>query len=72
MEANQKMAATVKWFSKVKGFGFANVEGIEEDIMVHQSAIEMEGYRFLKPNQEITIEGTEKTERGLRASKIIV
>ncbi|AGH57576.1 cold shock protein [Pseudoalteromonas phage pYD6-A] len=69
---NTQLTAKVTWFSKVKGFGFATAEGVEGDIMVHQSVIAMDGYRFLKPNQEITIEGTEKTERGLRASKIIV
>lgn len=66
------MKATVKWFSKVKGFGFAEVDGIEGDIMVHQSVILMDGYRFLKPNQEITIHGTEQSERGLRAVKVEV
>ncbi len=66
------MLAKVKWFSKVKGFGFAEVEGREGDIMVHQSVIDMEGYRFLKPNQEITIEGVEDTENGSRAVKVLV
>lgn len=66
------MKATVNWFSKVKGFGFATAEGVSEDIMVHQSVIAMDGYRFLKPNQEITIVGTEQTDRGLRAVKVEV
>lgn len=66
------MQATVKWFSKVKGFGFATVEGMDEDVMVHQSVIDMEGYRFLKPNQEITIEGLDETDNGKRALKVIV
>lgn len=66
------MKATVNWFSKVKGYGFAKIEGIEGDVMVHQSVIAMDGYRFLKPNQEITIVGTEQTDRGLRAVKVEV
>jgi CspA family cold shock protein len=37
---------TVKWFNDTKGFGFiASDEG--QDVFVHQSEIEMEGYRHL-------------------------
>jgi CspA family cold shock protein len=60
----------VKWFSKDKGFGFAEVEGIEGDVMLHQSAIEMEGFRYLKAKQEILVDGTEVTDNGVRAVKI--
>lgn len=70
--ATTTTTATVNWFSKLKGFGFATAEGIEGDIMVHQSVIDMEGYRFLKPDQKITIEGIETTERGMRALKVVV
>ena len=72
MNEETTIAAKVKWFSKVKGFGFAVVEDSEKDIMVHQSVLAMEGYRFLKPNQEITIVGVETTENGMRALKVEV
>ena len=65
-----KYSATVVWFNKTKGFGFASAEGLADDVLVHQSAIEMEGFRYLKPNQKIEIEGLVETEKVLRAVKI--
>ena len=62
----------VQWFSKNKGFGFAKVEGIEDDVLLHQSVIEMEGFRYLKPKQEISVVGLESTDKGQRALKILV
>ena len=67
----EQIKATVAWFNRTRGYGFASVEG-QDDILLHQSVIEMEGFRYLKPNQEITIEGTEQTDKGLRALKIIL
>lgn len=72
MNETTTIAAKVKWFSKVKGFGFAIVEGFEQDVMVHQSVIAIDGYRFLKPNQEITIVGVESTDNGMRAMRVEV
>lgn len=66
------MQAVVKWFSKVKGYGFAVSEEVEGDILVHQSVIEMDGFRYLEPEQEITIDGVESTDNGTRALKINV
>ncbi|APC46110.1 cold shock protein [Vibrio phage vB_VspP_pVa5] len=65
------MKAVVEWFNRTRGYGFAKVEGIESDVLLHQSVITMEGFRFLKPGQEITIEGLEETDKGQRALKII-
>jgi CspA family cold shock protein len=46
---------TVKWFSNEKGYGFiARPEG--DDIFVHFSAIEGDGYRSLHEGQEVTFE----------------
>ncbi len=46
---------TVKWFSNEKGYGFiARSEG--DDIFVHYSAIEGDGYRSLHEGQEVTFE----------------
>ena len=59
--------ATVNWFNKTKGFGFATAEGIEGDVMIHQSQIQMEGFRFLHPKQIIEIETIEESPQGLRA-----
>jgi CspA family cold shock protein len=50
------MIGRVKWFNDTKGFGFIRTEGVSEDIFVHHSAIHMEGYRVLFPDQEVEFE----------------
>ncbi|HEX9774893.1 MAG TPA: cold-shock protein [Actinomycetota bacterium] len=43
---------TVKWFSNEKGFGFiSRADG--DDIFVHHTAIQMEGYRTLTEGQKV-------------------
>ena len=37
----------VKWFSRLKGYGFIQSEGSDQEVFVHYSAIEGEGYRNL-------------------------
>lgn len=61
----------VKWFNDKKGFGFLRADGIAEDIFVHHTAIHMEGYRALFPDQSVEFEL--KTDRkGLKAVKVRV
>ena len=43
---------TVKWFSNEKGFGFISREG-QDDVFVHFSAIQGEGYRSLTEGQSV-------------------
>lgn len=47
---------TVKWFNDAKGFGFIEPEGGGEDIFVHFSAIQMEGFRTLKQGSRVSFE----------------
>lgn len=47
---------TVKWFSAEKGYGFISVEGNTEDIFVHHSAIDMQGFRTLEEGQLVEFE----------------
>jgi CspA family cold shock protein len=45
----------VKWFSDAKGYGFIARDG-EEDVFVHYSAIEADGYRSLSQGQQVEFE----------------
>ncbi|GAA1998616.1 cold-shock protein [Brevibacterium samyangense] len=47
---------TVKWFNAEKGFGFITVDGAEQDVFVHWSAIQMDGYRSLEEGQRVQFE----------------
>ena len=47
---------TVKWFNEAKGFGFLTQDDGGDDVFVHFSAIEGEGYKTLNEGQKVTFE----------------
>ncbi|QUI24181.1 cold-shock protein [Vallitalea pronyensis] len=59
----------VKWFNNEKGFGFICVEG-EEDVFVHFSAIQGDGFKTLEEGQKVEFEVTEGT-RGPQAENVV-
>lgn len=59
----------VKWFNNAKGYGFVVAENSEEDIFVHYSAIDMEGYKTLKAGQSVQFE-LEEGPKGVHAINI--
>ncbi len=66
---SQRVQGTVKWFNASKGYGFISQEN-GEDVFVHYSALQSDGYRSLDEGQrvEYTIE---RGPKGLQASNVV-
>ena len=58
----------VKWFNPAKGYGFIQ-RSSGEDVFVHFSAIQMEGYRTLQEGTQVEFE-VKQGPKGLQASNI--
>ena len=58
----------VKWFSNAKGYGFISRE-MGEDVFVHHSAIETEGFRALDEGQRVEF-NVEQGPKGLQATNV--
>ncbi|WP_019537399.1 cold shock domain-containing protein [Paenibacillus ginsengihumi] len=63
------MKGTVKWFNAEKGYGFIQVEG-GEDVFVHFSAIQGEGFKTLEEGQAVEFDIVEGN-RGPQAANVI-
>ena len=62
------MTGTVKWFNAEKGFGFIEREG-GDDLFVHFSAIQGDGFKTLEEGQKVNFEIT-KGARGEQAANV--
>ncbi len=67
---SERVTGTVKWFNGGKGFGFIGREGAE-DVFVHFTAIEGDGFRNLDEGQQVEFT-VEQGPKGLQASKVVV
>ena len=65
---SERVTGTVKWFNDAKGYGFLSREG-EEDVFVHYSAIEGDGFRSLQENQRVEF-SVEQGPKGLQAVQV--
>lgn len=59
---------TVKWFNDKKGFGFISQDN-GQDVFVHQTAIESEGFRTLAEGDKVEFEVI-KDQKGYKATKV--
>ena len=59
----------VKWFSNQKGYGFITLES-GNDVFVHYSAIEGDGYKTLEEGDEVECE-IQKGPKGDQAAKVV-
>ncbi len=59
----------IKWFNDQKGFGFIQSDDGGEDVFVHHSVIQMDGYRTLQEGQPVEFE-VENGAKGLKATSV--
>ncbi|HSK99962.1 MAG TPA: cold shock domain-containing protein [Rubrobacteraceae bacterium] len=60
---------TVKWFSEEKGYGFIKPDDGGEDLFVHYSGIDGDGFRSLEEGTKVTYEATQG-KKGMQAENV--
>lgn len=63
------MIGKVKWFNDEKGYGFIEYND-KQDVFVHYSAVELDGYKTLSEGNIVQYELVE-TNKGLQAKKVL-
>lgn len=66
----ERIVGTVKWFNATKGYGFIAREG-GEDVFVHFSAIQLEGYKSLNEGDAVEFEIIQGP-KGLQAKNVLL
>jgi len=69
MEVRFMVKGTVKWFNSSKGYGFLSQEN-GEDVFVHYSALQGDGYKSLNEGEAVEFEVT-KGAKGLQAASVV-
>ena len=67
---SDRIVGTVKWFNAAKGYGFLGRDN-GDNVFVHFSAIQMDGYRRLEKDQKVEF-SVEEGPKGLQASNVIL
>lgn len=61
---------TVKWFNQARGYGFITPNDGSEDVFVHYSTIEADGFKTLKEGQTVEFEAT-RGPKGLQTTRVV-
>ena len=67
---SDRISGTVKWFNSAKGYGFISRDG-GDDVFVHYSAIQSEGFRKLDEGQRVEF-SVEDSAKGPQATSVVV
>lgn len=65
-----RLTGTVKWFNDEKGFGFITPEVGSDDLFVHFSSIQGNGFKSLKEGQKVTFTAAQGP-RGMQAEEVV-
>jgi CspA family cold shock protein len=68
-EQSEKASGTVKWFNDSKGFGFITPANGGEDVFVHFTAIQADGFKSLAEGQRVEFEVV-RGDKGLQAKAV--
>ncbi len=63
-------SGTVKWFNDKKGYGFITPDEGGDDLFIHHSNVEMEGFKTLSDGQKVEYEAGEG-KKGPEATKVV-
>jgi CspA family cold shock protein len=69
--SNNRVVGVCKWFDDQKGYGFIDHEDIEEDIFVHYSQINQDGFKKLDEGDRVEFEAVD-TDDGIQAHDTIL
>jgi CspA family cold shock protein len=67
---SERITGTVKWFNGQKGYGFITPDGEGEDVFVHHSSIQAEGFRNLDEGDRVEF-AIEQGPKGLQATSVV-
>ncbi len=65
-----RTTGTVKWFSRVKGYGFIKPDGSDRDVFVHYTAIVGQGFRNLEEGDRVEF-SIQETPKGPQAVNVV-